>query len=676
MFNKILIIIFLVINPVIGQNPVNLLMPTPMEYRFNDERFMINPDLNIAVLGHPNARIYGSATRMLQRLKDRTGVFFTQFLVTDQNSGGDMTIEVKRPGVNILKEDESYELEVTSSSVKIKAETDLGAMHGLETLLQSLQSDCNGYFFPGCNITDSPRFPWRGLMIDVSRHFMPVDVIKHNIDGMAAVKMNVFHFHISDDQGFRIECKTFPKLHQLGSDGLYFTQEQIKDIIAYADDRGIRVVPEFDIPGHTSSWFVGYPELASGNGPYNIARTFGILLPAINPIKEETYQFLDAFFKEMAALFPDAYMHIGGDENNGKEWDANPSIKIFKTAHKLADNDALQAYFNKRVVAILTKHGKKVIGWDEIKNPQLPKDIIIQSWRGRQGLIDAAQNGYQTILSNGYYIDLVQSAEFHYLNDPLPANIPLSEQQKNLVLGGEATMWNELATWENVDSRIWPRTAAIAERLWSPASVVNVPLMYDKLERISVQLEELGLTHEKNYDMMLRRLVGNTDVAVLKNLVDVLEPIKLYQRVRAREVSYTTYSPYSRVVDAARPDAVIARHFNTMVDQYLKNPNEKEAASAITNYLNLWASNHELLKPIIQRRPQLKEVETLSADLAAIAKIGLEALNFIGKNHNAPKAWHDNSIQKIKHAGNPRGQAEIAVIKGIQELVNSVKYAN
>ena len=462
----------------IAQSLANLLIPMPKECHFNNDRLNITPDFSISVIGNPGSRIYVAATRMLKRLKGRTGLFIKQYEVsagktdssvlkkvkeaaepiTSINQNVSFVIEVEEPGVNRLKEDESYTLTITSSRILLKAKKDIGALHGLETLLQLLQSDSNGYYFQSCIINDAPRFMWRGLLIDVARHFMPVDVIKHNIDGMASVKMNVLHLHLTDDQGFRIECKSFPKLHQLGNDGQYFTQAQIKDIIAYADDRGIRVVPEFDIPGHTSSWFVGYPELASGDGPYSIIHGYGIFMPTMNPIKESTYGFLDTFFKEMTALFPDDYMHIGGDENNGMEWDANSAIKDYKKAHNLPDNNALQAYFNTRVLAILTKYGKKMIGWDEIKHPNLPKDIVIQSWRGKQGLIDAAKSGFQAILSNGYYIDLVQPAEFHYKNDPLPSSIALTAEQQKLILGGEATMWNELTTWETVDSRIWPRT--------------------------------------------------------------------------------------------------------------------------------------------------------------------------------------------------------------------------
>jgi hexosaminidase len=199
------------------------------------------------------------------------------------------------------------------------------------------------------SIQDRPRFRWRGLLIDSARHFQPLDVIRRNLDAMAAVKLNVLHWHLSDNQGFRIESKRYPKLHGLGSDGHYYTQDEVRGVIAYAQARGIRVVPEFDMPGHGTSWLVGHPELGSAPGPYAIERKPGVMDPTLDPTREEVYRFLDRFLGEMAALFPDAYLHIGGDENEGKHWAANPRIQAFmQRAHGLQDKHALQAYFNRR----------------------------------------------------------------------------------------------------------------------------------------------------------------------------------------------------------------------------------------------------------------------------------------------------------------------------------------
>ena len=325
-------------------------------------------------------------------------------------------------------------------------------------------------------------------MIDSGRHFMPIDVIQRNLDGMEAVKLNVFHWHLSEDQGFRVESKAFPLLHEKGSNGQYYSQQQIRDVIWYARDRGIRVVPEFDMPCHTTSWFVGYPNLASGPGPYKIEERWGVLDPAMDPTRESTYQFLDRFLGEMTSLFPDAYFHIGGDECDGKEWDANPKIQAYIHSHGLKDNAALQSQFTARLQKLVAAHHKIMEGWDEVLQPDTPREVVIQSWRGPAGLAAAARQGNRALLSNGYYIDLNQPASYHYLIDPLGGDgASLTPEQKARVLGGEATMWSEFVTPENVDSRIWPRTAAIAERLWSPQEIRDVPSMY---ERLAVVLAE------------------------------------------------------------------------------------------------------------------------------------------------------------------------------------------
>ena len=315
-----------------------------------------------------------------------------------------LTVTVDGPGEAIQgpDENESYSLEVTPSAAHLKAPTVVGAIHGLETFLQLVQNDGTNHFLLAVSIEDSPRFRWRGLMIDVSRHFQPIEVIKRTLDGMAAVKMNVFHWHLSDDQGFRIESKVFPKLTGMGSDGLFYTQDQAREIVAYARERGIRVVPEFDIPGHAQSWMVGYPDLASGTGPdyggpYQIERQYGIFDPVMDPTRDSTYKFLDRFIGEMAEIFPDPYMHIGGDENNGVQWKDNPRIQEFAKKHDLKDTAALQTYFNQQLFPILKKHGKRMIGWDEIYAPGLSKDAMIQSWRGFDSLAATAKDGYSGI---------------------------------------------------------------------------------------------------------------------------------------------------------------------------------------------------------------------------------------------------------------------------------------
>jgi hexosaminidase len=651
------------------------LMPMPAKVVVQEGKFLVTVSFTAGIEKKTNAdtgRAARAVRRMLKRLAGRTGFFFTDNEIHNKSKSLETALRIrfKRCGRLRLGEDESYSLVVIPEYIQLNAETDIGVLRGLETLLQLLCADKEGYYFPAVAIEDRPRFAWRGFLIDSCRHFMPVEVIKRNLDGMAAVKMNVLHWHLTEDQGFRIECKTFPKLHQLGSDGLYYTQNQIQDIIIYAADRGIRVMPEFDIPGHSTSWLVGYPELGSVPGPYTIERKYGIKNPTFNPTIKTIYKFFDIFFKEMSALFIDEYFHIGGDENNGKHWDANSKIQAFKQKYDLKDNHALQAYFNKKILKILTKYKKKMVGWDEIFQPELPNTIVIQSWRGKKALQEAAKKGYNSILSNGYYIDLAQPTDFHYLNDPIPEDSDLTPEEQKRILGGEATMWAELISPETIDSRIWPRTAAIAERFWSPAHVNDVDDMYRRLDFISIQLEELGLNHIKNQAMMLRRLTNGKDITALKVLIDLMEPLKLYAR-HAQGVTYTFFSPLTRMVDAALPDAKKARIFRKQVAAFVKGNRSKKAAEVLVKGLKLWKENHQRLLPVIKNSPVLKEIESLSRDLAKIGEIGLQAIEFILKGKRPGLGWVEDSKKILQEAKKPRGHAELMIVSAIEQLVNA-----
>lgn len=647
------------------------LMPVPQSITFKGGFFRVTEDFAASVETKANEaftkRTVKALLRMNARLGGRTGLFFkNNTIAVSTDSKTPLIVSFKRLGHLKLGEDESYRLDIDEESIHLKAETDIGILRGLETLLQLLSADNEGYYFPAVKINDKPRFPWRGLMIDPCRHWMPVEVIKRNLDGMAAVKLNVMHWHLTEDQGFRIESKAFPKLHQMGSDGFYYTHQQVKDIIAYAADRGIRVMPEFDIPGHSTSWLVGYPELGSAPGPYSIEREYGVKDPTFNPTIDATYEFFDKFFAEMTQLFPDEYVHIGGDENNGKHWDANEEIQAFKEKNNIKDNHELQAYFNRKILEILTKYKRKMVGWDEIFQPGIPKTIVIQSWRGKEALNESAKKGYRGLLSNGYYIDLSQSTQFHYLNDPIPEDSDLTPEQKKRVLGGEATMWAELISHETIDSRIWPRTAAIAERFWSPASVIDVDDMYRRLDIIGLQLEEHGLTHWKNQAMFLRRLTKGGDTAALKVLVDVVEPLKGYNR--HRQTTYTFFSPLTRFVDAALPDARVPRVFNKLVEIFVDELGE-ETAGPLLRLLKHWQSNHEKLKAVIAVSPVLKEIKSMSADLSTIAGIGIEAIDRVMNGKAPDSQWLGQSRQALEEAKKPRGHAELMIIPGIVKLV-------
>lgn len=685
---------------------------------------------------------------------------------------------------------ESYQLSVYPGKIILKANTPAGILYGLETLLQLVDTDHDIPFIPGVRIKDYPRFPWRGLMIDVCRHWIPKDVILRNLDAMAAVKLNVLHLHLTEYQAFRIESKVFPLLQEKGSDGNYFTQDDIREIIRYAAERGIRVVPEFDLPGHCTSWFAGYPELATIPGQYVPDTTYGVLYPVMDPTREEVYRFLDRFFGEMASLFPDPYIHIGGDEVNPKQWNESEHVQQFMKEHNLQDAHALQAYFNRRLEEILERHGKKMMGWDEILSPALPKDIVVQSWRNQKSLFEAVRRGGQAVLSAGYYLDHKLPAATHYAVDPVvmpgavdiepdtlhwrnwniemkaadtdlngalvlfgkPGNLrgflsfmenrlpfrdaqleegrlqfevhsdygkirfqmkitgdsisgkgtlgviglkvsgllagsnempgttppeferirPLDDQEKKRVLGGEACMWSEVVNKTTIESRIWPRTAAIAEKLWSPAELTqDTEDMYRRLEYTDRWVALLGVRHHEHYLEQINRLAAGGDPDVLKSFADLLEEVKYYNRMSIYH-PLTVYTPLNRLVDAVWPESNKARRFNNLVQEYVSG-NEVALRDSILSRLELWEDLPQKLTPIAAQSPEVNEAMPLAESLGKMSVVTLSLFS------DTTAADRDKNIRLLDSlagiASAPVAGCLLAVDDGFANLAHSFETA-
>ena len=668
-----LVVCFLVLlRAPFAQQSVRLgIMPVPATATAGTGTLLVDHGLQVVFEGYTEPRLERARARFLERLSRETGIL----TIPAQPSLEDKFV-IKTAGpsapVQQLGEDESYHLEVTTNGVLLTAPNPLGVLHGLQTFLQLVHTTPAGYAVDAVTIDDKPRFPWRGLMIDSGRHFMPVEVIRESLDGMEAVKMNVFHWHLSEDQGFRIESKIFPLLQEKGSDGLYYTQDQVRSILEYARDRGIRVIPEFDMPGHATSWFVGYPNLASGSGPYQIERRWGVFNPAMDPSRESTFQFLDRFLGEMTTLFPDAYFHIGGDECNGKEWDANPRIRQFMRSHHLADDAALQAYFTSRVQILVTHHHKITMGWDEVLQPNTPHDLVIQSWRGQDALAEAARRGYRGILSAGYYIDLNQSAADHYAVDPLGKNAAtLSPAQQANILGGEATMWTEFVTPENVNSRIWPRTAAIAERLWSPQEVRDPASMYRRLDTLSQKLAYYGLPFQSGSEQMLRRLSGYGDATPLKVLASVVQPPRDYAREDLKP--YDAFSPLNRLVDAVPPESDEAREFNEIAERIAAGKAVSGDWNTARQWLTLWGDNDAELQPMLQRSALTAELVPVSHHLARAAAIGLLALDSLQNHLPVSADTQKKELSELKEFEKPEAILLDRIVPGVELMVQATR---
>jgi hexosaminidase len=632
------------------------LMPLPVQVETRSGALAIDNTFSISTSGCTDPRIAPAAERLTTRIARQTGIPMLG------EPAAKLTVECASDGADYptLGEDESYTLDITPSRAALNAKTAVGALRGMETFAQAIAPGATGFEVPAMRIQDKPRFVWRGLMMDVSRHWMPVSVVERNLDAMAAVKLNVFHWHLSDDQGFRVESKTHPRLQQMGSDGLYYTQEQLAEVIEYARMRGIRVIPEFDIPGHTQSWFPGYADLATTPTEYTVGRTWGIYYPVMDPTIESTYEFLDAFIGEMAAIFPDPYFHIGGDEVNPKEWDTNQRIMQFAKDHNLDGAPGLQAYFNQRISKILDKYSKIMIGWDEVLNPALPTATVIQSWRGNQALADAAKAGHRGILSWGYYLDHLSPASFHYAIDPLggpAAQLPPDAAAR--ILGGEACMWAEYVNAETVDSRIWPRMAAIAERFWSPQTTADVDSMYARMEAVSRGLEWTGVAHRANYQPMLDRLSGGRPAESLRVIADVCEGQGLGPRARAQK--YTSVVPLNRLVDAARPESEVVR----AMEMAAKRMQPADRAF-LREQFTRWVENDARFQALAAGDGMLSEALPLSKDLANLGTAGLKLLD-----SKPPSGWLTTESAELSRLMAPQAEVVLAAWRPVAALLVS-----
>ncbi len=515
------------------------------------------------------------------------------------------------PAYPQLGDEERYRLEVDATgSVRLDAPTEWGVLRGLATLVQLGRTEARDIELPVVIIEDAPRFPWRGLMVDVARHFMPIETLHRTLEAMAFVKLNVLHLHLTDDQGFRFPSTAYPKLPEIGGRGQYYRIAELEGLVARAAELGIRVVPEIDVPGHVTSWLTAYPEFASRDAPLQPSERFGVHEAALDPANEFLYPALETLFREVAAIFPDAFLHIGGDEVEGSWWHDSLPIRRFMKDQAIPDNAGLHAHFNQRLSKQLRWLRRRVIGWDEVIDPALSHRVVIQSWRGARSRDRALAHGFDCVFSAGYYLDLFYPADIHYRFDPqaTPEELDATEQamiddsrlthvRKGLqwsrrfaekagegtqtggrdpgrVLGGEACIWAELVTDELLDQRIWSRLPAIAERLWSAADVTDCEDMYRRLEAVVGRLSDVSGVDLVSFQRKALARLGID--AVWTPLLDVLEPVKWYARllgeaalaarVDGRELAdvrpYATTTPLDRLVDVLPPENLRGRAIN------------------------------------------------------------------------------------------------------------------
>lgn len=404
-----------------------------------------------------------------------------------------------------IQSDEGYELEISIYDVSIRAKTAQGLFYGIQSLLQLVPTsvDPNKIIIPCVSIKDEPRFPYRGMHLDVGRHFFPTDFIKKYIDLLALHKMNRFHWHLTEDQGWRIEIKKYPKLQEIAAyrketlighyndqphqfDGKryggFYTQEEIKDIVAYAQDRFITIIPEIELPGHSQAALAAYPELACTSGPFEAATKWGVFDNVYCPT-ETTFEFLENVLSEVIDLFPSTYIHIGGDECPKIKWKESSFCQQLMKKEKLKDEHELQSYFIKRIERFVLSKNRKIIGWDEILEGGLAPEAAVMSWRGMEGGIKAANEGHDVVMSptSHCYFDYYQSQSADeplaiggflplkkvYAFEPIPEE--LNTDKAKHILGAQGNVWTEyMPTTQQVEYMAFPRASALAEVVWSP----------------------------------------------------------------------------------------------------------------------------------------------------------------------------------------------------------------
>ncbi|XP_041375502.1 beta-hexosaminidase subunit beta-like [Gigantopelta aegis] len=436
------------------------------------------------------------------------------------DDGDDDEVVVKNISVNVHEcedvyptpsSDESYELKLSSTTQSLTSSSVWGALRGLETFSQIVyRNDVGAYIVNETTISDSPRFGYRGIFIDTSLHYIPVFILLQNLDAMAYNKMNVFHWHITDDTSFPYVSKTFPSLSQQGAYSPYnhvYTQDDIRTVLEYARLRGIRVMMEFDMPGHSLAWRA-IPDLLARC--YDGSTPTGQLGP-MDPTLETTYTFLREFFKEWTETFPDSYLHLGGDEVDMRCWENNPRIREFMEKMGYHDDyTRLQQYFFNTVLeelSILFPSRKTLVWQDTIDvNVKVPNTTIVEIWKDmdpgyREELAKTTSLGYTTLLSACWYLNYITvniSTTIHwpdyYLCDP--HDFDGTEAQKKLVIGGEACMWTEFVDGTNVIPRLWPRAAAAAERLWSPQSIRDIEEAAPRIEEHRCRMLRRGIQAE------------------------------------------------------------------------------------------------------------------------------------------------------------------------------------
>lgn len=517
------------------------LLPAPLHMQYLEGVFVIPQTTRISI---PDEKEFKTSAKWLLGLISQhsgrevhvsTGAVEPTAIRVERVPKSELEAQFEKAGLTPMTGfDEAYSLQIGSSGVLIQAAEDAGLYYGLTTLWQLLsQRSAPSNKLPALKILDAPEFEWRGLMLDSARHMQSTEFIKQYIDWMSLHKLNVFHWHLTDDQAWRLEIKAYPKLTEVGGYrvpagaapaadidpatgearlyGGFYSQDEVRDIVAHAASRQVTMVPEIDVPGHASAAIVAYPELGvPGFQLEKVPASWGIYHNVFN-LEESTFEFLETVMGEVVALFPGEFIHLGGDEVVTEQWEASERIAERMKELGMDSYQALQNYYVERLQAYLSPHGRRVIGWDEILESSLPAEAVVMSWRGVEGAIEAAAKGHQAVLSPAptLYLDHIQTSAADeppgrmdiitirdiYEFNPLPESLG---ENRNLLLGLQGNLWTEHVRFEErVAYMTWPRATAIAEIGWSVPERRNWGDFSSRLETHSFRLDDLGIAAAK-----------------------------------------------------------------------------------------------------------------------------------------------------------------------------------
>lgn len=479
------------------------IIPQPKLIDYSEDQFVFDEKTII----HASADLKNEVALLQAGVKDLLG-FTMDIRHNPSETILGYAVTLKVDSTLSAESDEWYMLGIQKHFIIISAKTPKGLMHGIQTFLQIIPKHDGSVSLPGLLIRDEPKFPHRGLLLDCCRHFWSVDVVKKYIDLLAYYKMNVLHWHLTEDQGWRLEINKYPKLTEIGAwrmdeDGSryggFYTQEDIKDIVKYASFRHITIIPEIELPGHSLAALAAYPHLACTDGPFEVTPEWGVFKDVYCAGNDSTFMFLEDVLTEVIDLFPSQYIHIGGDESPKYRWENCDKCQNRINDEGLHDEHELQSYFIRRIQTFLNENNRKLIGWDEILEGGLAKGATVQSWRGMQGGIDAATSGNYAIMSptSHCYLDYgLESIDLEeiYKFDPIPDSLDPSVAHR--IIGGECNMWTEhVPTEDNLDSKVFPRMVGLAEVLWTYDENRSFTEFTSRLEKHYPRLEDFGVNY-------------------------------------------------------------------------------------------------------------------------------------------------------------------------------------